>query len=541
MRMLSFRRFTILLLASSASSIAAGNASAAPFNPVGLSPAVLFPVTDSATAALVRSVEGQTPNAMFGNLNFPAELTGPLDTQVRSLLASDFQVGNGVSNGAGAAAFTNSDISQPAITVRRTQLALRPTLDATFDNLSRSPHFGLPPSHAVNSGVDANLFDGRLQISSDLTVANDTMPPLGLRLGEDWRSAEETDVAYRHSFAAKVIDRARFKWSLAGQMGQIDPRFADFIFTQPGDKSPALRWSQLSTRMDLGIASLSVAYDDVTRQDQVETHRSLTFGFNKSALSVYQREASQFSLDQGGRWMRRTAVTGVSADVIVADVLPHKVAEIISPIAPFLPNTVSASFEEGDGLQPDSIGSLTPVERVRSMSLDLTWDTQLGQTTASLWQRDTKANVDDISLQRTSDRVVDIAHSITRGNWRFGAGVSLIQSSDETPLTHSRETRVAPHVSFAYSSKDFPTVEVRVGAADARTIVGVDDIPASAKARQLQVSLDLSNFVQDQLGRPEAKLKLEYRRQLDKTDDPSVPSARQGDQALLLTFSTPLN
>ena len=119
--------------------------------------------------------------------------------------------------------------------------------------------------------------------------------------------------------------------------------------------------------------------------------------------------------------------------------------------------------------------------------------------------------------------------------------MSLIQSSDETPLTHSRETRVAPHVSFAYSSKDFPTVEVRVGAADARTIVGVDDIPASAKARQLQVSLDLSNFVQDQLGRPEAKLKLEYRRQLDKTDDPSVPSARQGDQALLLTFSTPLN
>jgi len=176
------------------------------------------------------------------------------------------------------------------------------------------------------------------------------------------------------------------------------------------------------------------------------------------------------------------------------------------------------------------------------MSTDLTWETRFGETTASYWQRRIRTDARDLRLETASDRVIDLAHSVKRGNWRFGAGVSFIESADETQTTRSHETRVAPHVSFAYSSDDFPTVEVRIGAADARSIVGVDDIPASAKARQVQVSLDLSSFVQDQLGKPEARLKLEYRRQLDNSDtNQGGRFAHEGDQALLLTFSTPLN
>jgi hypothetical protein len=294
--------------------------------------------------------------------------------------------------------------------------------------------------------------------------------------------------------------------------------------------------------MDFGIASLSVGYDDVTRVDQVESNKTLTLGFNKSALSIYRRDASQFSLDQGGHWLRRTAVTGANAAVIVDDVLPDKLAEVLSPVRPFLPTTVSASYESGDALQPDGPDTGTPVERVRSISTDLTWETRLGETTMSYWSRSIKTNADELSLEKARDRVIDLSHSIRRGNWRFGAGVSMIESEDETLTTHSQQSRIAPHVSFAYSSEDFPTIEVRVGAADARSIVGVDDIPASAKARQLQISLDLSNFVQEELGKPQAQLKLEYRRELENSDNNlGGRFAREGEQALLLTFSSPLN
>lgn len=538
MRASSFRRFSLLLLASSASVTALNaGAAAAPFNPAGLSPAVLFPVTEATTDSLIRSVATQGQQPKFTSVLLPADgrdgavdfgLTMPFGDQQSSGVSDELSFS--------ATALPGSS----SVTVREARLGLRPTLDATFDNAARGIRFGLP-TDATETAIDASLYDGRLEISSNVMMASDDRP-LGLRPGEDLRSDPDVSTAYRHAFNAQVVSRDSFKWSLAGQMGQIDPRFADFIFTQPGDKTPALRWSSMATRMDFGAASLSLGYNDVRRADQVESNRTVTFGFNQSALSVYRRDASQFSLDQGGHWLRRTAVTGANAEVLVADVLPNKLAEVLSPIRPFLPTTISASYEQGDALQPDGPDTGTPVERVRSMSTDLTWDTRLGQTTFSMWQRDLKTNADELNLEKASDRVVDLAHSIRRGNWRFGAGVSFIQSEDETLTTHSRESRVAPHISFAYGSEDFPTIEVRVGAADARSIVGVDDMPASAKARQVQISLDLSHFVQDQLNKPQAQLKLEYRRELENSDSNlGGRFAREGDQALLVTFSTPLN
>ncbi len=538
MRMTGFRRFTILVLAGASTLALNANTQAAPLDPAGLSPTVLFPVSDTGTAALF-GLEARYAKPTFTNLQMPVGFADPPDTDQKSMLSSNGQTGD---DRYGLFLSTSDNIGPSSVTVHRSRLALRPTLDGTFDRLSQGIRFGLPPSDAFNSGVDADLFDGRVQISSDMTVASDPLKPLGLRPGEDLNSVGEIDTAFHHSFAAKVVDHDHFKWSLAGQMGQIDPRFADFIFTAPGDKGPALQWSALSTRVDFGAASLSVGFNDVTREDQVERNRSLTLGFNRSALSVYRRDASQFSLEQGGHWLRRTGVTGVSADVIVADVLPSKLAEVLSPVTPFLPNMVSVNFEQGDTLQPDGPSTSTPIERVRSMAADLTWDTRFGQTTASVWERDIRADVGDVRLETSTDRVIDLSHSVTRGNWRFGAGVAFIESGDDTPTSHSREKRIAPHISFAYSSEDFPTIEVRLGAADARTVVGVDDIPASAKARQLQVSLDLSNFVQEQLNKPQARLKLEYRRDLESSDNHlGGRFAHEGDQALLLTFSTPLN
>ena len=539
MQLSSFRRLTLLLLASSASSFALNaNAVAAPFNPAGLSPTALFPASDTATNTLLRSVTTSAPRPAFTNLSLQAATGDGLD-----LKAPFADAGEPANQASSTLSFsTFGPDAESSVTLRRAKLDLRPTLDASFERLSHGVNFGLPPSEAVNSGVDANLFAGRLQVSSDITVASDDVTPLGQRFGDDTRS-NSVETAFRHSFAAKVVDRDSFRWSLAGQMGQVDPRFADFIFTQPGAKSPAVRWSSMATRMDFGAASLSVGFNDVTRLDEVESNRSLTLGFNQSALSVYRRDASQYSLDQGGHWLRRTAVLGASADVIVADVLPNKVAEVLSPIVPFLPNTISASYEVGDALQPDGpVAVGTAAERVRSMSADFTWETRFGETKASYWSREIRADADQVRLDTASDRVIDLAHSIKRGNWRFGGGVSFIESTDETPTTHSRQSRIAPHVSFAYEAEDFPTIEVRVGAADATSIVGVEDIPASAKARQLQVSLDLSNFVQEQLNKPEAKLKLEYRRALESGDSNlGGRFAHQGDQALLLTFSTPLN
>jgi hypothetical protein len=52
----------------------------------------------------------------------------------------------------------------------------------------------------------------------------------------------------------------------------------------------------------------------------------------------------------------------------------------------------------------------------------------------------------------------------------------------------------------------------------------------------------VSSFVQEELNRPDAKLKLEYRYDLAGSDrDPVSGRERSGGHALLLTFATPLN
>src|SRR5437868_5420480 len=82
---------------------------------------------------------------------------------------------------------------------------------------------------------------------------------------------------------------------------------------------------------------------------------------------------------------------------------PDRWAETIASIRPFLPTTVSGSYERGDALDVDDVGSFTPVEKVRSVSADLMWDTRLGQTTLSYWQRSTKATADEVRLESTKD------------------------------------------------------------------------------------------------------------------------------------------
>ena len=93
MRMTGLRRFTILLLAGSASTVALNaNAQAAPVNPAGLSPAVLFPVSDTSTAA-VFGFEAQYPRHTFANLQMPAGFADPLNTDLKFLFSSDGQIG----------------------------------------------------------------------------------------------------------------------------------------------------------------------------------------------------------------------------------------------------------------------------------------------------------------------------------------------------------------------------------------------------------------------------------------------------------------
>jgi hypothetical protein len=253
----------------------------------------------------------------------------------------------------------------------------------------------------------------------------------------------------------------------------------------------------------------------------------------------------EFNLTQGGQWLKRTNFTGITADVLVADVLPNAVADAIDPIRPFLPTSVSGGFERGDIVRAELLPG--PRDRVDTANIAFTWDTNLGETTASFWERRIKTDVitpdgeEGIPLARSRDRFIDLSHKIRCGSWQFGAGLSLIETDDTISGVRSAESEIAPHISVAYAPEGGPRVELRVGAADAQSQIIDDNVAARAKTRQLQLSVDLSSFAQEELNKPDAKLKLEYRYDLNGSFRDASGRERGGGHAVLVTFATPLN
>jgi hypothetical protein len=301
----------------------------------------------------------------------------------------------------------------------------------------------------------------------------------------------------------------------------------------------------LSSRLEFGDARVSVDYQDFVGRQESLRRQGLTFGYASSALKIYRKEGMEFNLTQGGQWLKRTSFAGISADVIVADVLPDAVADAIDPIRPFLPTSISGGFEKGDIARAELLPG--PRDRISTANVAMTWETNLGETTASVWDRRINTDIvavgqEDVPLADSRDRFIDVSHKLRRGNWQFGAGLSLIETDDLIAGERRAEREIAPHLSVAYAPENGPKIELRVGAADAQSQIIDDNVAARAKSRQIQLSVDLSSFAQDELNKPDAKLKLEYRYDLNGSDrDPVSGRERGGGHALLVTFATPLN
>lgn len=449
-----------------------------------------------------------------------------------------------------ALALSRSEPADPApvsVKLRTSSFEVEPSVNV---KLLRLADAGLDTVAAQGTGFDATLFGGRVNFGTDIVQAVDTSDDRDFRdsqLRPADRAIRLTNSARRGRFAAKVIDSEHLRMFVDGEFGQTSEGFAHSLQEMPtGRLVLPGSWSTVSSRLEVGSARLGVDYQDYVSREQMVQRKGLTFAYARSAMSLYRKEGMEFNLTQGGHWLKRTSFSGIEADFIVADLLPDAVADAIDPVRPFLPRAINASFERGDIIRSELIPG--PRDRVSTANVALMWESTLGQTTASYWERKINTDViapdgeDSFELSTSRDRFIDVSHKVRRGNWQFGAGLSMIDTDDSHSGLHSRDSQVAPHVSVAYAPEGGPTVELRLGAADAQSQLVDDNLAARSKTRQLQLSVDLSTFAQEELNKPDAKLKLEYRYDLSGSDrDPITNRERGGGHAVLLTFSTPLN
>jgi hypothetical protein len=400
-------------------------------------------------------------------------------------------------------------------------------------------------------GFDAEAPGGKLRLTTYFleddpeASQRDFRSPDGRDKPRDLRGR---DISRRHRLAAQLIDSGNLRLLVDGEMGHLsEGQSATLLplmngrFVLPGS------WSSVSSRLEYGNTNVTVGFQDYETRESVRSREQITVGFKASELQVYRRQASEFSMINGGQWLRRTTFSGVSADLLVADVLPGAVLDMVDHVRHILPTSVNGSFERGDVTRAEL--TVGPRDKVSTANLALTWRGRFGDTTASVWERRVSTDMimpgaeDGVNLSRSSDRYSDISHSMSRGNWKFGAGLSLIQTNDEMLGIARSERQVAPHVSVGYAPERGPKLELRYGAADAQSQLVDDDLAARAKARQLQLSIDVSDYVRESLNRPEANLRLEYRYDFGKSEESRDNSGRdqEGGHALLVTFSTPLN
>lgn len=449
--------------------------------------------------------------------------------------------------------FSDDDAPQAPISfkLRGSSYGLEPSVNVKIDRLANTANFGTGAVAAESAGFDAELFNGRLSFSTDIIKTVDESDTRDFRdpqLRERDHAMNLADTSRRHRFSAKVIDSENLRLLVDGDFGETSEGFATSLRELPtGRLVLPGSWSNLSSSIEFGDTRVKVDYQDYVTNREALKRQGFTLAYASSALSVYRKEGMEFNLTQGGQWLKRTSFTGINADVIVADVLPDAVADAIDPIRPFLPTMISGGFERGDVIRSELLPG--PRDRVSTANAAMSWDTRLGETTASVWERRISTDIvspggddDKVPLARSRDRFVDISHKIRRGNWQFGAGLSMIETDDTIGGIRETQSEVAPHISVAYAPENGPRIELRYGAADAQSQIIDDNLAARAKTKQLQLSVDISTFAQEELNKPDAKLKLEYRYDLNGSDrDPVTGRERGGGHAVLLTFSTPLN
>ena len=532
-------RFRVWLLAGASLVGLTGQATAEPIQPFWLIPTVL-----ASNGLHAQTVPQQTMTLWRRETRVAHDLNLFLQPDSDLTLWPRFNL-NGLNDLAGT--FLSAPVS---FKMHSGPVELQPSVNARIARFADGLDFNSGSIAAQNVSFETDILNGRFNFSSEFIDTDDQSDRRDFRdlqLRSQPREIRTQDVSRRHRFTAKLIDSENLRLMVDGEIGQVSDSFADAyrelptgLLVLPGT------WSNLNSRLEFGRANLSVGFQDYETRSQAQKKEQVVLGFASSELKLYRKQGSEFNLINGGQWLKRTTFSGINADIIVADVLPTVIAEAIDPIRPFLPTSVNGGLERGDIMRSEF--TTGPRDKVSTANLSMTWDTSLGETTASFWERRISTDMitpgveDGVALSRSRDRYVDISHSVRRGNWKFGAGLSLIETNDEVMGVKTSGSEYAPHVSVGYAPEHGAKVELRFGAADAQSQIVDDNMAARAKTKQIQLSVDVSDYVREELDRPDAKLKLEYRYDFSGGERETTNGReRDGGHAILVTFSTPLN
>lgn len=387
-----------------------------------------------------------------------------------------------------------------------TTLTSQPADALTANRLVASDRARLGNDHRVMiAGMTARLLDDRLTVTTQMGLSDFTDRSSG-------RVEARHGAAHMVRLDVKLADNQRLRWSVAGEMSGVDE---DFFIGQAFADGATLalpgRRMALSSSLTWRRARFTAAIDDYS--SRFGSFESRRIGVSRHGLSLSLRSMQgRFDAGQGAsQYLSRTDSQNASLEFDLATMAPALAMDERLPAA-LLPKSATLSLRRGSS-QNRFAGTVEQFER-RGIELDATWETPIGETSLGYW-RDRRVGA-TADLGQREERVVTFSHMVRRGGWRLGVD-AMIANSTSTRGSGLSDRNVALGGSIAYEVANGPRLMVQLSNDRGRMAAEDDSFLTARRGQQISATLDLTDYLRRRFERDDLRLKIDYRKQLDRS------------------------
>ena len=387
-----------------------------------------------------------------------------------------------------------------------TSLTSKSANTLTADRLVASDTRRLGNDHRVMiAGMTARLLDDRLTLTTQMGLSDFTDRSSG-------RVAQRAGTAHMVRFDVKLAASDRLRWSVAGEMSDVsDDFYIGQAFADGARLALPGRRLALSSTLNWQRARFTAAIDDY--QSRFGSFASGRVGVSRNGLSLSVRTIrGQFDGGEGqSQYLSHTDSNSATLEFDLATMTPALAMDESLPAA-LLPRYAMIALRRGSS-ESHFAGSAERFER-QGIELNATWETPLGETTLGYW-RDRRVGA-TADLGRRDEQMVQMAHMVRLGGWRFGVDATV--AADRSTRGSGLDDRnVAFGGSIAYESRNGPRLMVQLSQDRGR--MESDDLSflTARRGQQASASLDLTDYLRKRFERDDLRLKIDYRKQLDRS------------------------
>lgn len=362
------------------------------------------------------------------------------------------------------------------------------------------------------AGMTARLLDDRITLSTQMGWSEYFGLPFADTPLSGLRPVMRAGSARLVKLDVRVVESASLRWSVAGELSDVSD---DFFIGQAMAQSAQLalpgRRLALSSALSWKRTRLIASYDDYrSRFGDFATTR---FGASRNGISFRLKSGSGNLRTRSASPLLtgRTESRSWSLEFDLYTMLPTLTLDESLP-ASLIPKHLQLGWRGGSS---DYV-YMASRERFARHGLDLygIWETPLGETSLGYW-RDRRIGA-SAELGQRDEQVVQLSHMVRKGAWRFGVDAMRARSSS-TRGSGLADRSVSFGGSVAYDAPGGPRLLVQLGRDQGLMRTDDDSFLASRQGQQVSATLDLTDYLRKRFDRPDLRLKIDYRKQLDRS------------------------